>query len=122
MTRSMFIPDANDSEERHSFFVHRQVVEKPATVIHPVDDYRVKNARKREISVAIPLIPGLFPCSCGFCCSFLPVSLTELVEDEPWIPNYSTLCAFLPTNIQTNWKFIVNADFCLVASREGLSE
>ena len=30
-------------------------------VIHPADDYRVKNARKRQISVAIPLIEGLDP-------------------------------------------------------------
>jgi hypothetical protein len=120
VTRVMFLPGASDREERHSFFIHRNVVTKPSTVVHPADDYRVKNARKREISLAIPLIHGSDDC---FEKTLFVIDLffSEL-GDEMWVPSYSTLCAFLPTNIQTGWKFIVNADFCLVASREGLSE
>lgn len=58
ITRAMYIPGGSDTEQKHSFFVHRNVVTKPNSVIHPADDYRVKNARKREICVAIPLISG----------------------------------------------------------------
>ncbi len=93
--------NSNSEEQKHAFFVHRREIIKPDSVKRPADDYRVKNAKKREVAVALPLMEKL---------------------PEDWTPGYSTLCAYLPTNIQTGWKFIVNADFCLVASREGLSE
>lgn len=58
VTSQLFLAYKDDSYEKHSFFVHHKEVVKPKEVVCPVDDYRLKTARKREISVAIPLIPG----------------------------------------------------------------
>jgi hypothetical protein len=82
------------------WFMHHHHINKPASITEPSDNYRLElEIVRRTISVALPLGAD-----------------SDIAGDFNQRP--PTLYCYLPTGLQTDFKFLVNADFILTASRE----